>query len=107
MKFKSFIKRQLLGVLKFFKFYRTYSLAPRGTIYFNQLGDKKILKLNEHKPIKRIAPLTTDHSVELKFKKQLADIPQPTFVLEAVGWRVWGNQGAVITNEGYLLKDVS
>jgi capsular polysaccharide biosynthesis protein len=104
---KVFVRKNLLTVLRVFKFYRSYSLIPKGKIGFSQLTDVNILNIKEYKPIKRIAPLTTGYKRYWKFEKLLADTPQKTFVIAANNWRVWGNQGAVITDAGYLFEDVS
>ncbi|MDB5147526.1 MAG: Capsular polysaccharide biosynthesis protein [Mucilaginibacter sp.] len=104
---KFFLKKQILNVLRVFKFYRSYSFIPRGEIDFPRLTAVKVLNVNEYEAVKRAVPKTTDAKMDRKFEDRLDDVPQKTFVLEAKDWRVWGNQGAVITDTGYLFKDVS
>ena len=104
---KNFLKTQCLNVLRVFKFYRSYSLIPRGEIDFSGLTDIKVLNASEYQAVKRVSPQTIDAKIYSKFENLLNDVPQKTFVIEAKNWHVWGNQGAVITNNAYLLKDVS
>src|SRR5665213_1760357 len=104
---KVFLKKQCLNILRGFKSYRSSSFIPKGEICFSELPDINVLSLNEYQPIQRDAPQTPDNSIYWKFKNLIKDTPQKTFVIEAKEWRVWGNQGAVITGTGYLLKDVS
>jgi capsular polysaccharide biosynthesis protein len=104
---KAFWKKHCLTVLRAFESYRSYSFIPKGEIGFSELSDIHVLSLNEYQPIQRTTPQTTDNSLYWKFKNLLNDTPQKIFVIETKGWRVWGNQGAVITDTGYLLKDVS
>jgi capsular polysaccharide biosynthesis protein len=104
---KAFFKKKCLTVLRAFKFYRSYSLIPSGEIAFQGLTDIKVLNINKYQSAKRVAPQTTDTRIYWKFEKLLTDTPQSTFLIEANNWHVWGNQGAVITDRGYLFKDVS
>ncbi len=104
---KGWARKSCLPILRVLKVYRSYSSIPKGEIDFSQLSHINILNLKEYKPIKRIAPLTTAYNLYWKFEKLLNDTPQRTFVIEAHNWRVWGNQGAVITDTGHLFKEVS
>ncbi|WP_144913056.1 glycosyltransferase family 61 protein [Mucilaginibacter frigoritolerans] len=104
---KTLFRKGILDVLRRFKIYRAYSLIPKGEINFSQLEDAKVLKADEYPPIKRKTPFTIGEGIYWKFEQSLNDVPQKTFVIEANGWRVWGNQGAAINSKEYLFKDVS
>jgi hypothetical protein len=104
---KSFLRKISLQSLRWIKPYQVHFRLPKGEINFNQLiSIVYVLYLKEYKLLKRQPPLTT-LALPVKFKNQLEEHPPRTFVIETSGWTVWGNQGAVITNEGYLFKDVS
>ncbi|HEY4197929.1 MAG TPA: glycosyltransferase family 61 protein [Mucilaginibacter sp.] len=96
-----------MAILRPLKLYRSYSYIPKSNICFSELTGIRVLSHNEFQPVHRTAPQTVGNNLYWKFKRLLNDTPQETFVVEAKGWRVWGNQGAVITDNGYLLKDVS
>jgi capsular polysaccharide biosynthesis protein len=100
-------RKGILDVLRRLKIYRAFFGIPKGEIGFAQLSAIKILKSDEYQHIKRQAPQTVGEGIYWKFEKALNDTSQQTFVIEARNWRVWGNQGAVITNKGELFKDVS
>jgi capsular polysaccharide biosynthesis protein len=104
---KEFARKCVLAILRPIKGYRTYAGIPKGEVYLSELTDLKLLASKHYQPIRRPAPLTTDKKIYWKFEQLLEDTPQQTFVIEANNWRIWGNQGAVITDKGYLLKDVS
>ncbi len=100
-------RKGILGVLRRLKIYRACFGIPKGEIGFALLPAVKILKSDEYPPIKREAPRTIGEGTYWKFEKLLNDVPQKTFVIEAKNWCVWGNHGAVITDNDYLFKDVS
>lgn len=58
------------------------------------------------RPVRRNMPATTGR-VNRIFVKLAQSHPWEIFVISGKSWRVWGNQGAVITNDNYLLTDVS
>jgi len=95
-------------MLRPFKLYRSFALVPAGEIGLKQLGTgAEILFYKEFEPIKRTLPETPDTGYLKNFEPLLEDTPSPVFVIKAEGWRVWGNQGAVITSNNYLFRDVS
>jgi capsular polysaccharide biosynthesis protein len=105
---KIHFRKTLLKTLRLFKFYRVYSLVPEGEIKYSQLNSAiDFLYLNEPQQLERILPLTVDGSIHPNFINQLNEIQPKTFVIKSKNWHVWGNQGAVITDAGYLFKDVS
>lgn len=58
------------------------------------------------RPVIRKMPVTIGR-VNHKFVKLAKSPPWNIFVIEGRSWRVWGNQGAVITHDNYLLTEVS
>jgi capsular polysaccharide biosynthesis protein len=104
---KEFVRKCVLAILRPITAYRNYTGIPRGEVYLSELKHVKLLASKKYPAIKRSRPLSVDEKIYWKFEQLLEDTPQETFVIEANNWRVWGNQGAVITDKGYLLKDVS
>jgi len=105
---KQVIKKQLLKLLRPFKFYRSLARVPAGEIGFEQLGtDAEVLLYKDFEPIKRKLPETPDTALLQNFENLLDETPPVVFVVKADDWYVWGNQGAVITKDGYLFGDVS
>ncbi|HEY4194329.1 MAG TPA: glycosyltransferase family 61 protein [Mucilaginibacter sp.] len=80
---------------------------PLGEFSFDKLAPNyAVLYQHDENPVRRKPPITTG-DIHEKFKKALYTPLQKAFVIEAKGWRVWGNQGAVITDTNYLFGDVS
>jgi len=105
---KQVVKGQILKLLRPVKFYRSLAGVPAGEIGFKQLGpDAEVLLYKNFEPIKRTLPETPDTAFLQNFESLLEENPPPVFVLRADDWYVWGNQGAVITADGYLFGDVS
>jgi capsular polysaccharide biosynthesis protein len=57
--------------------------------------------------IQRRPPLTLDESIHWKFRGEYKEARSPMFVATIPQGRVWGNAGAVITPDDYLLGQVS
>ncbi|MDB5086963.1 MAG: Capsular polysaccharide biosynthesis protein [Mucilaginibacter sp.] len=104
---KQLLKAVALRALRSIKGYREISHIPAGTLCLEQLKGVKVSNFSRYPPVKRSAPGTIDKDIYWKFKNKLEETPQQTFVAEATGWRVWGNQGAVITDDDHLFGDVS
>jgi len=100
-------KKYLLNVLRKSKAWRNRSFVPKGKVNLGELPPAVIKKLTLHAVLVRTPPLTIDKKIYWKFEKLLRDTPAPTFVVEGSRWRVWGNQGAVITADDRLFNDVS
>jgi capsular polysaccharide biosynthesis protein len=107
VKLKALLKKYPLAALRKVKVWRQWSLVPRGAVRLSGLLPGIIKGLKVYPAIKRVPPLTIDANLYWKFEQLLRDMPQPTFVVEGRGWRVWGNQGAVITDSDDLFMDVS
>lgn len=106
-KFKFYIKRKLIDLLKLSKNYRKQSYLPAGAIGFVQLSAQyPVLFLSEHKAVDRKSPVTIG-KMHTQFAKMMHTPPEKTFVTTGKSWRVWGNQGAVITDKNELFVDVS
>jgi capsular polysaccharide biosynthesis protein len=104
--FKESFKSALLKVLKKIKVYHKYSLVPSGEIDFHSIqNDGELIFSHEIKEEKNILPITLDAKVHPKF--DFSETPYTNFLLKAKNWKVWGNQGAVITSNNYLFRDVS
>jgi capsular polysaccharide biosynthesis protein len=104
---KEFIRDVSLELLRKAKPYRSWAYIPSGTIQLSTLRNYTSGYIRRHNPIRRKRPLTPGAGTYWKFERLLNETPEPVFVIAAEGWRVWGNQGAVITNEGKLFKNVS
>jgi capsular polysaccharide biosynthesis protein len=105
---KEFFRNICLKILRLFKPYREYFRLPEGEINYNGLNSTAdLIYLQKHETIKRTVPLTIDAVIHPKFTNQLNETPPETFVIKAKSWSVWGNQGAVITDDGFLFSDVS
>ncbi|WP_374951528.1 DUF563 domain-containing protein [Mucilaginibacter sp.] len=97
----------ILAILRKSATYRKFFFVPRAAISLPKAtGIKAIYTFNES-GISRVPPLTNDPAPYWKFKMLLHAPALNTFVLDADKYRVWGNQGAVITASGYLLREVS
>jgi len=100
-------KKYFLNFLRKSKTWRNRSFIPKGKTNLGELPPAVVKKLIIHKELIRTAPLTIDKKIYWKFEKLLRDTPAPSFVVEGSDWRVWGNQGAVITADDLLFNDVS
>jgi capsular polysaccharide biosynthesis protein len=88
--------------------YYIWSQVPKKEILYNELKTEVNMLYSAISPeVKRSKPITWDGIVNEKFNRLSMSSPYSTFVIKAKNWRVWGNQGAVITNNNYLFKDVS
>lgn len=103
-----FIKGTIIQFLRFFKFYRKSFYLPVGEVCLSKIGEQ-YSQLHQHvsEPVSRNLPVTVETAIEKKFRNLLNTPGIKTFVIIAKNWFVWGNQGAVLTNENYLVKDVS
>src|SRR6202000_175647 len=98
---KLHFRKALLKTLRLFKFYRIYSLVPQEEIKYSQLNSAiDFLYFNESQQSEKTIPLTVDGTIHPNFISQLNEIQPKTFVIKTKGWRIWGNQGAVITDTG-------
>lgn len=80
---------------------------PDGEIGFTKAAEiGKVLYCNNISLVKRKPP-TTLSPITKKFLQMLQTPEQKEFVISGKGWKVWGNQGAVITNNNKLFRDVS
>lgn len=105
---KSFLKEQFIRFFKKSGYYYTWSQVPERAITYNELqSDINTLYTSFSPEIKRTKPITWNGVIDHKFNNGLSTAPFHKFVIQAKSWRVWGNQGAVITNNNYLFKDVS
>ncbi|WP_259065421.1 glycosyltransferase family 61 protein [Mucilaginibacter sp. X4EP1] len=105
--FKFYIKRKLISILRLSKNYKKRSYLPGGVINFEQLAAQySVLFLNEHEAVNRKPPVTIG-KIHSQFVKMMHTQPQKTFAIAAKNWRVWGNQGAVVTDKNDLFVDVS
>ncbi|MDB5147531.1 MAG: capsular polysaccharide biosynthesis protein-like protein, partial [Mucilaginibacter sp.] len=107
-KLKNIIKTPLLNFVRKANIYSSYFLIPRGNVSVDDLSSKsKVTPLSKPRKMINALPITIDKDIYWHFTKYIDVYEQRSFVIEADNWRVWGNQGAVITNDGYLLQDVS
>ncbi len=105
---KSFLKEQFIRFFKKSGYYYRWSQVPERAISYDELpSDIDTLYSSISPEIKRTNPLTWNGLVDHKFNKALVEAPFHNFVITSKNWRVWGNQGAVITNHNYLFQDVS
>jgi capsular polysaccharide biosynthesis protein len=104
---KEKIKDAVLAVLRSSAFYRKRFFIPEAVVTLAGLPNVTISYLDNAPLENRRIPLTTDDDIYWKYKQSLVSLPQQVFVLDVRGWRVWGNQGAVVTDDGRLLGDVS
>ena len=106
--FKAAVKQLLLRTLRASRLYRSYANLPEKEIHLDQLTTNvEIVCAGEPKKVKRKIPLTINNSIEPEFGDLINNETQKTFVIKARDWRVWGNRGAVLTDNNFLLKDVS
>lgn len=105
--FKTFLKKTCLSLLRRFIWYRKLSHIPLGELKGIEMSGGQLFCKKEYQSIRRPMPGTIDPEVYWKFKALLIDKPSVTFIIRANNWRIWGNQGAVITDQGYVLKAVS
>ncbi len=105
--FRFFIKRILIAFLKLSPGYRRSANLPAGQISFEKLSaNHRVLYQHDIVWADRTLPVTIGKSHK-KFTAARFTPLYKTFVITAKNWRVWGNQGAVITNDSYLFADVS
>ena len=106
-KFRYFVKRLFILFVKLFMTPKGELALPNKPIALNNLRERySLLYRITTRPVTRKMPATIGqvHHRFLEFaQSQSWDI----FVIEGKSWRVWGNQGAVITADNYLLSDVS
>ena len=81
-------------------------LLPAGEIYFKDIDKAFTVYEAEDQPVKRRLPVTVG-TVNKQFIASQTTGAWKLFVLKANQWKVWGNQGAVITDKNYLFRDVS
>ncbi|QHS56339.1 glycosyltransferase family 61 protein [Mucilaginibacter sp. 14171R-50] len=104
---KLFIKRLLIGIAKLLNSNSGSSYLPAGRISFDRLKlDHEVLYKDTVEGYTRKPPVTIG-GLHKAFKRNLHEPPRQTFVMQGIGWYVWGNQGAVITDDHYLFEDVS
>ncbi|MDB5141430.1 MAG: capsular polysaccharide biosynthesis protein [Mucilaginibacter sp.] len=101
-------KKKALAILRSFKFYRSYALIPKGQISIDDpsLKDKIIISSTPIKMVHEL-PETIYDEIYWHFNYYIDAFEQRTFVAKIANGRVWGNRGAVITDQGYLLNEVS
>ncbi len=103
---KQSLKSALLNLLQRVNAYRAFSLVPIGEISINEMINAGgLIVLHQNEPEKEIVPITLSDQIHPKFNFSIT--PHTNFVLKANNWRVWGNQGAVVTANNYLFRDVS
>ncbi|GAB2983595.1 glycosyltransferase family 61 protein [Mucilaginibacter puniceus] len=108
MSIKSFFKELFIRFFKKSGYYYTWSQVPERAVNYGELPSGiDTLYSSYSAEIKRAKPVTWNGLIDHKFNKALLAAPFHNFVIQAKNWRVWGNQGAVITNNNYLFKDVS
>lgn len=105
---KSFIKQQFIRFLKKTGYYYNWSQVPERAVTYDELqSDVDTLYTSFSREVTQAKPITWNGTIDYKFDRGLLIAPFHNFVIQAKNWRVWGNQGAVITNNNYLFKDVS
>lgn len=105
---KQYLKDRFISILKTLGYYYKWSQVPKGVVVYNELRDQVITRYSSiSQQYVRAIPTTWDGLIDDNFNQALNAAPYHNFVIHAKNWRVWGNQGAVITNDNYLFKDVS
>lgn len=101
------LRKYILALLRKSSLYRKWHMIPRGQVTLNEMPPGTVKSVQRGPVVRREPPLSIDAKLYWKFAVLLQENPEPTFVAEGYKWRVWGNQGAVITDKGDLFSDVS
>ncbi len=92
------------------KFWRKLFYTPIGTCTVTDLQKNSVNIWHQNQEVldkNRILPLSIDQKVHWKFNTFKSLSAKKQFVIIAQNWFVWGNQGCVITDKGYVLSEVS
>ncbi len=103
---KLFLKRRLIDILKLSGRYKKANYLPEGKISLKDVNKDLIVYTSDSKISLRKLPVTIG-AVPKNFISKLKPAPWKTFVIKAQNWKVWGNQGAVLTSDNHLFSDVS
>ena len=103
---RQLFRQGVIATLKRFDIYRKAYCLPAGVVSFYELDKKLIVYEFDEPPVTRKLPVTIGE-VHHNFKNKLKSSLSKTFVVKGQNWKVWGNQGAVLTDTDVLFKDVS
>lgn len=83
--------------------------SPRSIVFLDHIisNSTKYLKISDSEAIIELAPKTCDENVFFKFKQYYNREQPKSFIVEIENGRVWGNNGAIISQNDELIADLS
>ena len=109
---KSLFRNLFLNTIKKFRIWKKLFYLPLGVTRIELLmGKSTMIKYysseDKLEKVNRKIPIHLENKLHWKFELFKNLFSEKNFVIESKNWTVWGNQGCVITNEGFVLEDVS